>query len=145
MAFTALPETARQAAIEEGTVTLHDVILAHAVNGPPPGPDARLNQALPDIRTAAELTIAAEWPAVDDEPGLVSQWAIVIAGAVYRYGAGIYPIGNHTGDELARAIEIVGLAENHDPSRAAAAGVIQALKVRGGPHADDPCDPALLA
>lgn len=142
MPFTALPEQARQAAVAEGTLTIHAVIEEYALNPQGDAPVARLNQALHGIREAAEATIAAEWPAVADEVGLVVQWSHWIAAAVYQFGAAEYPIEDHAGDELARAREIVELAVQLPGPLAAAQGALTALRARQDPHPDDPCDPA---
>ncbi len=142
MPFSPLPEAARQAAYAQGTTTLHAVILDYAeASGGQPAV-ARLNQALAGIRQDAEATIVAEWPAVQDEAGLATLWALWLGHGIYNLGGKDYPLEDHTGVELDRAREIVDAAEDHQPALAAAQGAIVALKARPTPHPDDPIDPA---
>lgn len=139
MAFTAEPETARTVAFAEGRDTLHAVILGYATSGG--DVDALLNTALVGMRQDAEITIAVSWPGVLDEGGLVVHWSHWIVGTVYQLGAVEYPLDAHSGAELVKAREIVGAAVSHNGALAAAQGALTALRARGGPHPDDPCDP----
>lgn len=143
MAFTNLPETARQAALDQGIETIAAVILDYAENTQGPQANARLNQALNGIRAAAETTITAGWPAVADEAGLATLWSHVLSHATYVIGAQGFDLDAITDPaELARAREIIDLSIVHTPSQQAAAGAITALRARQTPHPDDPCDPA---
>ena len=140
--FTAQPDAARQAALAQGTASLLAIVLDYAVAGATgPRPIARLSQALEGIRSDAEATIIAEWPGIEDEPGLALQWSHVIAAAVYEIGVHDFPIDDHQGDELARGREIIAVAADHAPTRQPAQGALTALRARGSAHPDDPADP----